>query len=103
VSVVARRALAAVIVGVVLTCVAVGVFRGVTEPNGSLWGMSNRTADLWACWTLFLFLPLVCALDAARIDQATWWRAHRSKAAWIALIAYLPVIGPLAYAALGRP
>jgi len=103
VNVVVRRIVGVVLVGLVLIAVAVGVWRGITEPNGTLWGASNRTLDVLACWVLFLFLPLACAIDAMLIAEVDWWAARRSRAAWIALLAYAPVLGPLAYAALGRP
>jgi hypothetical protein len=100
---VARVALPIVIVAVVLALVALAVFEGVTEPANRVLGLSARHADVAACWVLFLLLPLVCAIDAMLIDEARWAVAQRSKPAWLGLLAYAPVIGPLLYVTAVRP
>jgi Phospholipase_D-nuclease N-terminal len=65
--------------------------------------MTSRHADIAGCWAVFLGLPVVCAVDAAHLDRARWSRARRSKPAWIAVVAYLPALGPLLYVAYARP
>jgi hypothetical protein len=100
---VVRTAVPVALVVLVLGVASVAVFQGVTEPTHRLFGLSSRHADIAACWVLFLGLPIVCALDAARLDVAAWITARRSKFAWIATVAYLPCIGPLLYVTLARP
>jgi hypothetical protein len=97
------RLVAAVVVTLVLVLAGIAVWRGVTEPRGSIFSLSNRHADVIGCWVLFLGLPLGCVIDALRIDGPRWWSADRSQAAWIAVVAFAPAVGPLLYAAIGRP
>jgi hypothetical protein len=100
---VARVALPILLVAVVVALAALAVFEGVTEPANRLLGLSARHADIVACWAVFLALPLSCAVDASLIDEARWAAAQRSKPAWLGLLAYVPVVGPLLYVTVARP
>jgi hypothetical protein len=100
---VVRTTLPVAFVALVLTAAAISAFRGVTEPNVTVLGMTSRHADIAGCWAVFLGLPVACAVDAARIDRASWSRARRSKPAWISVVAYLPALGPLLYVVYARP
>jgi len=91
-----------IVVAIVAVCIG-AVYAGVTEPAHRILGLSARHADITACWTLFLLLPAACALDAMTLSTARWAAAQRSKPAWIGLLVYLPIAGPLLYVTLARP
>jgi hypothetical protein len=86
------------------TAAAVGflINRGVTQPDGQLFGIGNHTWTTIAWWTIFAIVPLLTTIDAALIPQQDWWAARSTKVGWIAIIALVPAVGPLTYLTFTR-
>jgi Phospholipase_D-nuclease N-terminal len=66
--------------------------------------MSFATSFWQTFFLLFLFIPMtvlwiVCVFDAVRRPDVSGW----NRAAWVAAIIILPLLGPLVYLAVRGP
>jgi hypothetical protein len=93
--------LAVLVVGT-MSAAALVLFRAATEPDGSLFGISNHAAMVIAWWVVLAVVPVIVALDVVSIDQADWWAAGHSETAWFAATLTVPFIGMTLYALVIR-